>query len=326
MDTKLDLTYSKSTFDITQDTGTEFSEKFVEKNNLKPLQEKISKIVSDSKLHHDRTPIISFCTEKGGAGKSTSSLNVARLVACLGFKVLIIDTDRIKTSFEIASSRNERIKEIISEFQNDGVDEGEVIKYKKSIDPIVYAEHISQSSFDLAVVDTYAKSKKFDLIVIDTAGQKTDDHINFDPRKISAANVPHITTAYVSNVVIVPMKTSDPEILAAQNYYVPLTMFLRNVSIKQKNNPLPYETQAVILANQIEKDGFSVNSLNSFVEQSGYDFLEARIRRSEKINNTLPHRSVETLFSTNVALSTLECYFNLVDEIFDYVETSLGVY
>ena len=138
----------------------------------------------------------------------------------------MVDTDNIKTTQSVTASRNESIKQIILQYQEEGIDEDVVINFKKNIDPILDSVFVSQKIFDAAYIEDIANKKDYDVIIIDTAGQKSDTNLNFDIRKISAANSPHITTAYVSNLVIVPMRVSSLEMLAAQNYYIPLNTFL----------------------------------------------------------------------------------------------------
>ena len=121
------------------------------------------------------------------------------------------------------------------------------------------------------------------------------------------------------------MRVSSLEMLAAQNYYIPLNTFLSAIRIKFKQNPLPYSTQVMILVNQVEKEGNGLKGLDEFEEETGFDFFETRIRRSEKIQNTIEYMGIETVFTTNSTPSMLIGYFSLANEIFDSIQESLNV-
>lgn len=315
------VTYSKDTFNIKKQMGENFLPKFIQKNNLNGLKELVGNAVSLSKEKDGRAVVVSICSEKGGVGKTTIAIALGQLLVNLEFKVLILDTDYLGSSSKILNSRIKAIHEIIQESQDDNIPEDIIIERKKNLDPIVETMLVDVKAFNASYIEDLAASNQYDIIIIDTAGRKDSNSGNFDPRKLEAADVPHITSAYTSNVVVIPMRTTSIDMLVATEYYLPLIQFFQAIKIKKAAK---YKTVARILPSMLEKDGLGVRELKIFKEETCFDFFDTEIRRSEKIANKVNYLGIDTLFTTNVSGGVLQSFFRFAEQVFNDVNVSLG--
>lgn len=318
--TEINLTYSPDTFDIEKDTGSLFTPNFIKKNNLTGLKNTVQSAIDKSFAKDNRSVVISVCAEKGGVGKTTITVVLAQLLRNLGFKVLVLDTDALGLSAKVLTERSKEIHQYISSSQDENIDEQIVINKKKSLDPVVESLMVDPKEFNSALVEKIAGSKEYQIILTDTAGRKDKAAGNFDPRKIAATDVPHITSAFTSNAIIIPMKPTGLDMIAANDYYLPLIQFQQALAIKKVKK---YNTVVKIVPSMVEKDGGGVKELNVFKDETNFDFFSVNIRRSEKIANTVNSLGIETLFTTNVASNVLESFYTLCKECFSDIEESL---
>lgn len=305
--------YAPETFDIEHETGDIFTPNFIKKNNLSDLRDKVRSVVDLSIKKNNRSVVLSVSAEKGGVGKTTVSLAFAQLLRNLGFKVLIIDTDALGLSHAVSTSRAKEIHQFITSSQDSNTPEDVLIDKKKKLDPVVNSRFISSKEFNSAVVEKIAALKEFDVVMVDTAGHKDEMIGNFDHRKIAATDVPHITTAYVSDLVIIPMKGTGLDMISAAKFYLPVVQFLQVLQIKKIKK---YNTVIKLLPTMIEKDGVSVRELQRYKEETNFEFFNTEIRRSAKIASTISGAGLDTLYTTNVAGSVLNSFFLACDEAF----------
>ena len=315
------VSYSKETFNIKKQMGEVFVPNFIKKNKLQDLKELVGSAVNLSKEKNGRSVVISVCSEKGGVGKTTTAIALAQLLVNLEFRVLVLDTDNLKSSAKILNSRIKAIHELIQEGQDENTPEEIIINRKKNLDPIVDTLPVDVKAFNTSYIEDLASSNQYDIIVVDTAGRKDSQAGTFDPRKLEAADVPHITSAYNSNAIIIPMKTTSIDMLVATEYYLPLLQFFQAIKSKKV---VKYQTVARILPSMIEKDGLGVRELVNFKEETGFDFFDTEIRRSEKIANKVNYLGIETVFTTKVAGGVLQSFFKLAEQVFEDVKVSLG--
>lgn len=315
------VAYSKETFNIKKQMGEDLIPKFIKKNNLFALQELVGNVVQKSKDKHNRAVVISVCAEKGGVGKTTTAITLAQLLVNLKFRVVVLDTDNISASSKVLQSRITAIHEFITDSQDENIPEKDVIEKKRNLDPIVESILINVKSYNASYLEELAASNQYDIIIVDTAGRKDALDGNFDPRKLEAPDVPHITSAYVSNAIIIPMKTTSLDMLIATEYYLPLIQFFTALKIKKAQK---YETVARILPSMVERGSLGLRELEHFKEQTNYEFFNFEIRRSEKIANKVSYLGIDTVFTTNVASGVLQSFFRLAQEVFEEINVGLG--
>ena len=195
-----------------------------------------------------------------------------------------------------------------------------VLAKKRNLDPVVDSKLVDVKEFNSALVEKLANSKQYDVILVDTAGRKDLVAGNFDPRKLAATDVPHITSAYTSNAIIIPMKPTGLDMIAATNYYLPLIQFHQALLVKKVKK---YNTVVKIVPSMVEKDGGGVKELNIFKDETQFEFFSVNIRRSEKIANTVNSLGIETLFTTNVASNVLNSFYQLCEECFSEIDASI---
>jgi len=314
------VAYAKDTFNIKKQMGEKFVPNFIKKNNLQELCELIRSSIDLSKEKHNRSVVISVCSEKGGVGKTTTAIILGQLLVNLGFKTLVVDTDTLRASSKILTSRIQAIHDLVLDSQESNTSEADVIEKKKKLDPVVDTISVDVKTFNASYIEDLAATNHYEVIIIDTAGRKDASTGNFDPRKVEAADVPHITVAVVSNAIIIPMKTTSIDMLAASEYYLPLSSFKEALRIKKL---LKYNVMPRILPSMIEKGGLGLRELENFKDETGFDFFDVEIRRSEKIANNVNYLGIDTVFTTNVASAVLHSFFDLTQQVFTDVNSSL---
>lgn len=313
--------YSLDIYNLKKHTGEKFIPKFLGRfSHLDGLKEKIQANVKKSLEEKQRSIVISFCSEKGGAGKSTSALCIGQLIANLGFSVLLVDTDSTRSSSKVAEARIREINGAIAYADSNHVPVEDVIEYKKGKEPIMDVLGLNQELFNANVVQDLATKKSHDVILIDTAGVKLAEVGNFDVRAISVSGKPHITTAYTSNFVLVPTGTSNLELTTTTSYLHPLMGFITALKVTNKSI---VNTQCRVLANRVEREGSGLKELNKAQEEIGGNWFNARIRRSEKVPANTSNKHGDTIFTNNVAAKIIEAYIDVVDQMFDDIAVSL---
>lgn len=312
--------YPVDTYDLKKHIGEAFTPQFIEKYNLQNLKEKIQACVNKSFDEKGKSLVISFCSEKGGAGKTTTALCVGQLLANLGFSVLIADVDPNLGSSAVLEARIQSINSTIAEADSQQVPLDEVIAYKKGLEPIVETLVVKQHLFNASVVLDLASKKSYDIVLFDTAGVKLEEHGNFDIRLLSSSGKPHITTAYTSNFILIPTTTSNLDLSKMIAYTQPLIVFLGTLVALKKSI---VNTQYRILPNRVEAKGGGLKELNEAQEELPFNWFAARVRRSEKIPANTSVRHGNTIYTTNVAPQAIHSHIEIVDQMFDDIAVSL---
>ncbi|MCC5919686.1 MAG: ParA family protein [Cyclobacteriaceae bacterium] len=122
--------------------------------------------------------VISFISRKGGTGKTTNAINLATMLANLGYTPLLVETD---TNFTLSTLRQ--------------MEEHQSKANKKSLFQIIGAEEDElQQKMDQLKADD-----RIDYLIIDSAGKTTDVNI----KKLCVA----------SDLVIVPTSLTQNDLL-----------------------------------------------------------------------------------------------------------------
>lgn len=152
--------------------------------------------------------IITFASPKGGAGKSTSCLNIAGALAAKGHSVHIIDFDQSQTLWRWFKAASD-----MPELQNICVEKG----------PEVITKAIFSAIWRAPV----------DFVLIDLAGQLTDDLLRL---------------AVFATLTITPIKISEPDIEEANKLLKQLRGIQKNVRKKIIHRLLVNDVQPMIAA------------------------------------------------------------------------------
>lgn len=313
--------YGADTLNVKHGVGTKFIEDFSGRfEEIPALKAKLEKAVALSKEKNNRPVIVSYCSEKGGVGKSTIAVASAQLLANLGFKVFVVDIDNNESSHDLLTSRRKNIQEVLTKAANNKVDEKEIIDYKESLDPIVDSALVDKDLFDVNFAKQITDGSEYDFIIFDTAGHKDKRQENFNLDKLNQPGEVHMILAYLSNCVVVPMRITPLDITRGTRFFYPLSQFIYHL---EKMNINIVNTQARILVNASERTGAGVKNLDQFMESS-YNKFKTIIRRSDKIAFAQYFEGVQTAFTTKVAPQVQQSFLEVLDQIADDAATSLG--
>lgn len=207
-----------------------------------------------------KTAIIGFMNLKGGAGKTTLSTNIAVLLAKIGFKVLLIDTDHQsqcklffqpvenKYSIDDILSKNVKTKEAIY-----SIPIGNELKEDYcSVDIIFSSYSLALFASDYKNLDgflelTESVKSDYDFIIVDTSP-------NFDIiNKNVASTVSHI---------VIPLVPVNMHIEGLQHQLKALTQIAK----------IPLETVTGILINNFNKN---LTAHNGYVEYLKEDYKDS---------------------------------------------------
>jgi cellulose biosynthesis protein BcsQ len=312
--------YSADVFSLKKHVGAEFVQNFITTYELQELQKKIEEVTKTSKEKSNRTPILAFCSEKGGSGKTTTALCVSQVVANLGFKVLVLDVDPSRGSSPVINNRKALMNAEIQEAEEQNIPVESVLDYKYNSEPVIDAMEVLPSNFNASFLQELAEKKDYDLIVVDTAGVKLDEVGNFDIRQISATGRPHLTSAYVSNLVVIPTATSNLDLNKMIAFTQPLMVFIGTMDSLKRNF---VKTQYRVLANRVERQGSGLKELAEAKEEVPFNWFETSVRRSEKIAANVSTKHTHTVFSNNTVKQINIAFMDLTSEIYNNIEASL---
>ena len=148
LDANIAAGYETSVYDLKMHMGETFIPNFIKEFGVEELKNKIASVSKKSIEEHGRTPIISFCSEKGGSGKTTSCLCVMQLIANLGFRVLLLDVDPTKGSSAVVQARRVLINAEIENADQQGVDVQNVLDFKRASEPVIDCLEVCPSVFN----------------------------------------------------------------------------------------------------------------------------------------------------------------------------------
>jgi chromosome partitioning protein len=194
-----------------------------------------------------RATVLSFANQKGGCGKSTTTLLVANALSQKPFnlKVLVIDADLQRTISKERIADQKTVKEF---------------PY-----PIV-----TSSIFDRKIVqDVQEGMGEFDIILIDIPGMLyTDEHQQKEMATVLA----------ICDLIVIPIQATKPSIRASIEF---LETCRKVKSIKERKD-LKFEVTCFI--NQKKQTNESQRSLPELIGKIGINYLNADL--SERVYYT----------------------------------------
>ena len=247
------------------------------------------------------TKIISIANQKGGVGKTTTSINLATSLSAVNKKVLLIDADpQGNASTGMGILYNNRTPNLYDIITNELFDENAV---KKTIVPnleiVTSNTNLAASEIELAEVEErefviskiLSKIKKYDYILIDCP---------------PALGLLTINSLVASNSVIIPLQS---EFFALEG----ISSLMNSIQlIKENYNPI-LKVEGIILT-MVDKR----NSLSSLVEKDVRDHFgdivyKTTIPRNVKISEAPSHGKPVILYDVNCSGSV--AYIGLAREI-----------
>ena len=247
------------------------------------------------------TKIISIANQKGGVGKTTTTINLATSLSAVNRRVLLVDADpqgNASTGMGIEyNNRSPNLYDIISS----GIFDESVLKKTivPNLDIITANTNLAASEIELASVERrefvisniLSKIKNYDYILIDCP---------------PALGLLTINSLVASNSIIVPLQS---EFFALEG----ISSLMNSVQLIKENYNPGLEVEGILLT-MVDKR----NSLSSLVEKDvrehfGDTVYETTIPRNVKISEAPSHGKPAILYDVNCSGSM--AYISLAREI-----------
>ena len=247
------------------------------------------------------TKIISIANQKGGVGKTTTTINLATSLSAINKKVLLIDADpqgNASTGMGIAyDKRSPNLYDIISS----GVFEDDVIKNTivPNLNIITANTNLAASEIELVNVarrefvisDILSKIKSYDYILIDCP---------------PALGLLTINSLVASNSIIVPLQS---EFFALEG----ISSLMNSVQLIKENYNPNLEVEGILLTMVDKRNSLSALVESDVREHFGDIVYETTIPRNVKISEAPSHGKPAILYDVNCSGSM--AYIGLAREI-----------
>lgn len=262
-----------------------------------------------------KTKIISILTQKGGVGKTTTSIHLGASFSFIGKKVLVVDFDgqrNTSTGFKIPKDYPYTIKNLLEgsgEFEiTEKAKNLFVIAGDKNIEDFIYRDEKDKTEIDIYrlknVLEILGNQFNFDYIVIDCPPSPIT-------RRISLGKLALIASDYVFS----PIKSDEysidgimelvPEIMKVKEEFNPKLEFLGfffNMAVKEHIDFKNYFEQAK--------------------ERAGKYFFESIVRQDMNINHAV--KKGETIFQYNANSRASQDLKYLCKEVIKKIKNSNG--
>ena len=213
------------------------------------------------------TKIISIINQKGGVGKTTSTINLGHALASSGQKILVIDLDpQGNASTGLGIDRGKREKTIYEFLVNSNDDPNSFISKTKTENLDIICANEDLSGFETEVADE-SKRAFFLRDVLDQIKQKSQyNHILIDcPPSLSLLT---IMALVASDSVIIPLQT---EFFALEG----VSQLIKTIERVKENLNKNLSIQGVILTMYDRR-----NKLSSQVEQEARKYFGSKVYKT----------------------------------------------
>lgn len=247
------------------------------------------------------TKIISIANQKGGVGKTTTSINLATSLSAINKKVLLIDSDpqgNASTGMGIAyDNRSPNLYDIISA----GVFDESAIK-----ETIVPNLHIITANTNLAASEIELVSvEKREFVISNILSKiKNYDYILIDCPP--ALGLLTINSLVASRSIIIPLQS---EFFALEG----ISSLMNSVKLIKENFNKDLQVEGILLTMVDKRNSLSALVENDVREHFGDIVYETTIPRNVKISEAPSHGKPAILYDVNCSGSM--AYIDLAREI-----------
>ena len=253
------------------------------------------------------TKIISIINQKGGVGKTTSTVNLGYALASAGKKILVIDLDpqgnastglgierekRQKTIYEFLVDKNEDPQKFITKTQTENLD--------------IICANVELSGFETEVADDNKRAFYLKEVLSEIKEKSQYNHILIDcPPSLSLLT---IMALVASDNVIIPLQT---EFFALEG----VSQLIKTIDRVKENLNKNLLIQGVILTMYDKRNRLSGQVENEARKYFGDKVYKTVIPRNVRISEAPSHGVPVMLYDKTSAGA--KAYYNLCEEFLD---------